>query len=85
MHDGSQCQMEGSQSAAGISLSIDKIVSTLQADQWKTSLVDAVLCSIGTKLVIRDKLSLARDLWAAGVKTYLLDSIQVIHQYLAVM
>lgn len=66
------------QSAVGVSVSLDKLATALAADQCGVAPVDVVVCSVGTSATTRDKLTLTRDLWTAGVRTYLLDSNQVI-------
>ncbi|XP_054261632.1 eIF-2-alpha kinase GCN2-like isoform X1 [Macrosteles quadrilineatus] len=75
-----QMQDEGQgvsgQSAVGVSVSLDKLATALAADQCGLAPVDVVVCSVGTSATTRDKLTLTRDLWTAGVRTYLLDSNQ---------
>lgn len=67
---------EVSQAAAGISISLDKIVSALQ-DENNTPAVDVVVCSVGNRSMVKEKAAVIRDLWAAGIKSSLMDSLQV--------
>jgi hypothetical protein len=67
---------EVSQAAAGISISLDKIVSVLQ-DESNAPAVDVVVCSVGHRSMVKEKAAVIRELWAAGIKSYLIDSLQV--------
>jgi hypothetical protein len=67
---------EVSQAAAGISISLDKIVSALQ-DENNISAVDVVVCSVGNRSMVKEKAAVIRELWAAGIKSSLMDSLQV--------
>lgn len=80
MHEGGHQQSDGVQCAAGVSVSMDKIVSCLQAQLTsQPQCCDVVVCSVNTRLcsVTRDQLSLTRDLWAADVRAYLSSTVQV--------
>lgn len=67
---------ECSQYAAGISLSLDKIVSALQADNYKASTLDVLVCSLGQNSMTREKVGILKELWNAGIKSSLLDTTQ---------
>jgi hypothetical protein len=64
------------QAAAGISISLDKIVSALQDENY-TPAVDVVVCSFGHQSMLKEKTAVIRELWAAGIKISLMDSRQV--------
>ena len=67
---------EVNQAAAGISISLDKIVSVLQDENVSPS-VDVIVCSVGNHPMTREKAAVIRDLWAAGIKSSLVDNLQV--------
>ena len=67
---------EVNQAAAGISISLDKIVCALQDENY-TPAVDVVVCSFGLQSMLKEKAAVIRELWAAGIKIALLDSPQV--------
>lgn len=67
---------EVSQTAAGISISLDKIVSALQEEN-NTPAVDVVVCSVGNRAMVKETAAVIRELWAAGIKSSLMDSLQV--------
>lgn len=67
---------EVSQAAAGISISLDKIVSVLQ-DESNAPALDVVVCSVGHRSMVKEKAAVIRELWAAGIKSSLIDSHQV--------
>lgn len=73
---------EVSQSAAGVSISLDKIVSALQEHQHSClpqGETDVILCSLGQRNLFKEKAKLARDMWTAGIRTLLADGMQVGH------
>lgn len=68
-----------SQSAAGFSLSLDKLVAagtSVQCASTPVSTCDVLLCSIG-KSVLLTRLNIVRDLWQAGVRCSVLDQQEV--------
>jgi histidyl-tRNA synthetase len=67
---------EVNQAAAGISISLDKIVSALQDENY-TPAVDVVVCSVGHQPMLKEKAAVMQELWAAGIKSSLMDSLQV--------
>jgi translation initiation factor 2-alpha kinase 4 len=67
---------EVSQAAAGISISLDKIVSVLQ-DESNAPAIDVVVCSIGHRPLVKEMAAVIRELWAAGIKSSLIDGLQV--------
>jgi hypothetical protein len=67
---------EVSQAAAGISISLDKIVSVLQ-DENHAPAMDVVVCSVGHRSMVKEKAAVIQELWAAGIKSSLMDSLQV--------
>ncbi|XP_049955903.1 eIF-2-alpha kinase GCN2 [Schistocerca serialis cubense] len=72
------------QSAAGVSISLDKIVLALQEARavlsGAASTVDVVVCSLGQRFLFKQKASIAKELWAHGVQTLLLDSMQTLEE-----
>ena len=72
---GTMCK-EVSQAAAGISISLDKIVSALQEENSSPA-VDVIVCSFGHRSMVKEKAAVVRDLWAAGIKSSLVDNLQV--------
>ena len=72
---GTMCK-EVSQAAAGISISLDKIVSALQEENSSPA-VDVIVCSVGHRSMVKEKAAVIRDLWAAGIKSSLVDNQQV--------
>ncbi|XP_021938823.1 eIF-2-alpha kinase GCN2 isoform X2 [Zootermopsis nevadensis] len=70
---------EVSQAAAGISISLDKIVSALQ-DENNVPAVDVVVCSVGNRSMVKEKAAVIRELWAAGIKSSLIDSLQSLEE-----
>ncbi|XP_063231098.1 eIF-2-alpha kinase GCN2 isoform X2 [Bacillus rossius redtenbacheri] len=71
---------EVSQSAAGVSISLDRIVSALQACDQDARALDVVVCSLGHGPMIKEKCAVVRELWAAGVRANLLDAIQSLEE-----
>jgi len=67
---------EVNQVAAGISISLDKIVCALQ-DENHSPAVDVVVCSFGLQSMLKEKAAVIRELWAAGIKVSLMDNLQV--------
>ncbi|KAJ4436658.1 hypothetical protein ANN_16789 [Periplaneta americana] len=67
------------QSAAGISISLDKIVSALQ-DEDNTPIVDVVVCSFGHRSMVKEKAAVLRELWTAGIRSSLVDSLQSLEE-----
>lgn len=63
------------QTAIGISFSLDKLAALFQIE---SSGIDVILCSSNSsKTMTEEKLNLAKDLWAMGIKTLVLDVVQV--------
>lgn len=63
------------QKAVGISFSLDKLSTLFQAE---SSGIDVILCSSSTNSILtNEKLNIAKDLWAMGIKTLVLDVEQV--------
>lgn len=63
------------QTSIGISFSLDKLAALFQAE---SSGIDVILCSSSsTDAVVKEKLNIARELWAMGIKTLVLDVEQV--------
>ena len=67
---------EVNQVAAGISISLDKIVCALQDENY-TPDVDVVVCSYGLQSMLKEKAAVIRELWTAGIKISLMDNLQV--------
>uniref|UniRef100_A0A1B6C0L6 non-specific serine/threonine protein kinase n=1 Tax=Clastoptera arizonana TaxID=38151 RepID=A0A1B6C0L6_9HEMI len=67
---------EGSQCAIGFNLSLDKLVAALQVEEHKLSSLDVLICSIGQNRMTREKLTILRDLWAARIRCFLIDSFE---------
>ncbi|KAI5707240.1 hypothetical protein M8J75_015941 [Diaphorina citri] len=71
-------ESSSSQSAAGFSLSLDKLVaagSSVQCTGTVASTCDVLLCSIG-KSLLHTRLNIVRDLWQAGVRCSVLDQLE---------
>ncbi|XP_070577673.1 eIF-2-alpha kinase GCN2-like [Ptychodera flava] len=55
--------------AVGVSIAYDKLVSAVLDDHENTSsVVDALVCAVGSKPLLKDRIKVVRDLWAAGVR-----------------
>lgn len=67
---------EVNQVAAGISISLDKIVCALKDENY-TPAADVVVCSFGLQTMLKEKAAVIRELWAAGIKVSLMDNLQV--------
>ncbi|CAG9763995.1 unnamed protein product [Ceutorhynchus assimilis] len=66
------------QSAVGISISLDKLVQAVQKeeseDMPRLDALDAIVCSVGSKQLIKEKTKILRSLWAAGVRCSLIEA-----------
>lgn len=66
------------QSAVGISIWLDKLVQVVQKhdskDLPKIDNLDAIVCSIGSKQLIKEKMKILKTLWAAGVRCFLIEA-----------
>ncbi|KAF5298737.1 hypothetical protein FQR65_LT09606 [Abscondita terminalis] len=66
------------QTAVGISISLDKLLQALQeedeSDFLNVSSLDAVVCSLTTKVSIKEKFRVLKDLWSAGIRCTLIES-----------
>lgn len=63
------------QKSIGISFSLDKLSALFQAE---SSDIDVILCSSNsTDSVVKEKLNIAKELWAMGIRTLVLDVEQV--------
>ncbi|XP_066249145.1 eIF-2-alpha kinase GCN2 isoform X1 [Euwallacea similis] len=66
------------QSAVGISISLDRLVQAIQKQDKeelpKMEALDAIVCSVGSKQLIKEKTKILRSLWAAGVKCSLIEA-----------
>ncbi|CAH1791711.1 unnamed protein product [Owenia fusiformis] len=62
------------QGAVGVSLGMEKIVAAVgEQDESKAlGAYDILVCTLGHKSMIKEKLSVVRDLWAAGLKANIL-------------
>nr|CAD7463560.1 unnamed protein product [Timema tahoe] len=77
-----------SQAAAGVSISLDRLVSALQeleegeeeGDDTPFGALDVVVCSLGRSPMVREKCTLIRELWAAGIRATILDAIQSLEE-----
>lgn len=59
------------QKAVGISFSLDKLSTLFQTE---SSGIDVILCSLSINSILtKEKLNIAKDLWAMGIKTLVLD------------
>ena len=57
-------------SAVGLSIAFEKLVAAFQGNNLSAT-IDVVVCSVGYKPLLREKLCVTRDLWSAGIKTEL--------------
>ncbi|XP_059478239.1 eIF-2-alpha kinase GCN2 isoform X2 [Neocloeon triangulifer] len=68
---------------SGISVSLERLAAILQqqcSDPLILSQADTVISSLGSKVLQREAPKLARELWAAGVKTHLVQHVQGIEE-----
>ncbi|CAH0391950.1 unnamed protein product [Bemisia tabaci] len=63
-----RCSTDISLSAAGISLSLDRFVTALLPELKTLAITDVLICSVGQNSMAQEKLSVAKDLWSAGVR-----------------
>ncbi|GFR96851.1 eukaryotic translation initiation factor 2-alpha kinase 4 [Elysia marginata] len=59
----------------GISISFDRLIAVIDDDEQihrHLSSSDVVVCTLGHHLMVKERLAVARDLWAAGFRTDLL-------------
>ncbi|GFO47300.1 eukaryotic translation initiation factor 2-alpha kinase 4 [Plakobranchus ocellatus] len=59
----------------GLSISFDRLVAVVAEDEQiykRLSACDVLVCTLGRHLMVKERLTVARDLWAAGLKTELL-------------
>ncbi|XP_013386608.1 eIF-2-alpha kinase GCN2 isoform X2 [Lingula anatina] len=73
------------QAAVGVSIALDRIVTAMMEDEefQPCGVYDIIVCTLGHKPMIKEQLSVAKDLWAAGLKvdvlydtTQSLDAVQ---------
>lgn len=72
-------QYSVTQHAVGVSIHFEKIVSALleNPEYQCSSRCDVLVCAIGHKPLLKDRMTIIKDLWAAGLKAeLLLDTIQ---------
>lgn len=78
MEKGSLITKTTPQSAVGISISLDKLIQTLQKEQfleiYNISCVDCLICSLGSKLLQKEKAKVLKELWAVGIRCALIDA-----------
>lgn len=65
------------QSAAGLTIHLDRLTNVLQTECQHFSTVDVLVCSVGTSSIIGEKLKLMKELWAAEIRSTILDAEQV--------
>jgi len=63
----------------GVSLSLERLASILQqcSDPTILSQANTVISALGAKVLQKEAPNLARELWAAGIKVYLVQHVQV--------
>ncbi|KAF4527601.1 hypothetical protein B566_EDAN015155 [Ephemera danica] len=76
---GPGCSRSGAVSACGISLSLERLAAaamqTYGADTVQRP-AEAVVCALGPRALLRDAPVVAHALWSAGVRTFLVDTVQ---------
>lgn len=60
------------QSAVGVSIAVEKIISAMIENEQISSEIDVLVCSVGTKSMIKDKCMILQDLWANGIRSYVI-------------
>ncbi|KAJ8980157.1 hypothetical protein NQ317_014652, partial [Molorchus minor] len=69
------------QSAVGISIALDRLVQALQKEQSeelpKINFLDVVVCSVGSKQMTKEKTKILRSLWAAGIRSSLVEATSI--------
>nr|XP_006824933.1 PREDICTED: eukaryotic translation initiation factor 2-alpha kinase 4-like [Saccoglossus kowalevskii] len=61
------------QHAVGVSLAFDKLVSAVQEEtDYAPSVVDILVCVVGSKPLLKERLKVVRDLWSAGLRADLI-------------
>lgn len=68
------------QSAAGLTIYVDKLVSTLQINCQLFKTVDVLVCSVGQSEMMNEKLKIMKDLWAAEIRSTILDVDQSLEE-----
>uniref|UniRef100_A0A915KKB7 non-specific serine/threonine protein kinase n=1 Tax=Romanomermis culicivorax TaxID=13658 RepID=A0A915KKB7_ROMCU len=64
---GKPSSLQSMVSAVGVSIAFDTIVNMIGS--FRYCQYDVLICSVGRKLLLKEKLSLAKSLWAMNVKT----------------
>lgn len=64
-----------SQSAVGMSISLDKIASVLKEDNTLSE--NVIICSLGQNVMVKEKAELVKSLWASEVKCSIEENIDV--------
>lgn len=63
------------QSAVGVSISLDKLAQAVQENSTSNfELLDAVVCSLGSKTLMKEKAKVLKILWAAGIRACLIEA-----------
>ncbi|KAF5288488.1 hypothetical protein FQA39_LY15417 [Lamprigera yunnana] len=69
------------QSAVGISISLDKLVQALQEESESESVnvssLDAVMCSLSSKVSVKERFRILKDLWSAGIRCILIEAVNL--------
>lgn len=63
------------QSAVGVSISLDKLAQAVQESSAANfEFLDVVVCSLGTKLLMKEKAKVLKSLWSAGIRSCLIEA-----------
>lgn len=63
------------QSAVGVSISLDKLAQAVQeTSAGNFEFLDVVVCSLGSKLLVKEKARVLRSLWSAGIRACLIEA-----------
>ncbi|KAK7506996.1 hypothetical protein BaRGS_00001847, partial [Batillaria attramentaria] len=57
------------QGAVGVSLSFDRLLASLAEEKGTPSPCDVIVCTIGHTTMLKERLAITHDLWAAGIRT----------------
>ncbi|XP_012935952.1 eIF-2-alpha kinase GCN2 isoform X1 [Aplysia californica] len=55
----------------GVSISFDKLVAVVEEEEQSSQLspCDVIVCTVGHQMMVKERLAIGRDLWAAGFRT----------------
>ncbi|CAH1116543.1 unnamed protein product [Phaedon cochleariae] len=81
MENANMLSKEVQQSAIGVSISLDRLVQAVQKEHSEeipgVDNLDVVVCSVGRKEMIQEKTKILRNLWAAGIRSTLIETTNI--------